>query len=82
MTDCNSLPLVKVLLEKGMSVRELARKVKVSEVQMWRYIRGEREPSIAKAGDIALAMGIDWEEVLRLCKEGKNSDQSGTAEGA
>lgn len=82
MQDCNSLPLVKALLEKEMTVRDLAGKVKVSEVQMWRYIRGEREPSIPLAGTIGSLLGIDWREIVKLCKEGKDNDQSGTAEGA
>ena len=66
-----NLSLDVLCVEKNMSVRDLAKKVKVSEVQMWRYIRRERVPSIPTAGTIANALGIDWQEVIEMCKPEK-----------
>jgi transcriptional regulator with XRE-family HTH domain len=63
-----------VALEKGIDIRTLARKAKVSEVTMWRYINRKKVPSIPIAAVIADTLGIDWQEVIKLCEEEKDAD--------
>ena len=63
-----------VALEKGIDIRTLARKAKVSEVTMWRYINRKKVPSIPIAAVIADTLGIDWQEVIKLCEEEKDDD--------
>ena len=63
-----------VALDKGIDIRTLARKAKVSEVTMWRYINRKKVPSIPIAAVIADTLGIDWQEVIKLCEEEKDAD--------
>ena len=63
-----------VALDKGIDIRTLARKAKVSEVIMWRYINRKKVPSIPIAAVIADTLGIDWQEVIKLCEEEKDAD--------
>lgn len=60
---------IKEILEaKGMSQRELADKVGITEVTMSRYINGNRVPKAPTAMCIARALGVNIEEILE-CAE-------------
>lgn len=65
---CLTESLERLALSKDMSLRDLAKKVNVSEVQMWRYANRKRVPPIPIASAIADALGIDWKEVEELCE--------------
>ena len=56
--------LKKILEEKGMSQRELADKVGITEVSLSRYISGGRTPKAPVAMCIARALGVDVEELF------------------
>lgn len=64
--DEKSLELL--ALQKDLSLRELAQKVHVSEVTMWRYVNRKRTPPIPIASAIADLLEIDWTEVVKLCE--------------
>lgn len=56
---------IKEILEaKGMSQRELADKVGITEVSLSRYINGNRIPKAPVAMCIARALGVNIEEIL------------------
>ena len=56
---------IKEILEaKGMSQRELADKVGITEVTLSRYINGNRVPKAPVAMCIARALGVDIEEIV------------------
>lgn len=55
-------------LKKDLTVRDLAKIAKVSEVTMWRYIHRKAIPSIVEASVLADALGIDWRDVLKMCE--------------
>ena len=56
---------IKEILEaKGMSQRELADKVGITEVTLSRYINGNRVPKVPVAMCIARALGVDIEEIV------------------
>lgn len=56
---------IKEILEaKGMSQRELADKVGITEVTLSRYINGNRVPKAPIAMCIARALGVDVEEIF------------------
>ncbi len=55
-------------LQKDLSLRELAQKVHISEVLLWRYVNRKRTPPIPIASAIADLLGIDWTEVVKLCE--------------
>lgn len=66
--DAGAKSLEELALEKNLTMRDIAKKAKVSEVQMWRYNNRKRTPSIPIAAAIADMLGIDWKEVVELCK--------------
>ena len=53
-----------ILEAKGMSQRELADKVGITEVTLSRYINGNRVPKAPTAMCIARALGVDVEEIF------------------
>lgn len=56
---------IKEILEaKGMSQRELADKVGITEVTLSRYVNGNRVPKAPVAMCIARALGVDIEEIV------------------
>ena len=44
--DAGAKSLEELALEKNLTMRDIAKKAKVSEVQMWRYNNRKRTPSI------------------------------------
>ena len=53
-----------ILDEKGMSQRELADKVGITEVSLSRYINGNRVPKAPIALNIARVLGVDVNELF------------------
>lgn len=53
-----------ILEAKGMSQRELADKVGITEVTLSRYINGNKVPKAPTAMCIARALGVDVEEIF------------------
>ena len=53
-----------ILKTKGMSQRELADKVGITEVTLSRYINGDRTPKAPVAICIARVLGVDAEEIF------------------
>ena len=58
--------ITKQLGELGMTQRELAAKVGVTEITMSRYIRGGRTPNAVVVANIAKALGVTTDYLLGL----------------
>lgn len=54
------------LQKKGMTQRELARRVGVTEAVMSRYISGDREPKPEMLANIATALGVTSDYLLGI----------------
>ena len=58
--------ITKRLNELGMTQRELAATVGVTEITMSRYIRGSRTPNAVVVANIAKALGVTTDYLLGL----------------
>jgi transcriptional regulator with XRE-family HTH domain len=58
------LKIKEIRKEKGISSAELARAVKITPVSMSRYENGKRKLTIAKAAEIAAALGVTVDELI------------------
>jgi transcriptional regulator with XRE-family HTH domain len=58
------LKIKEIRKEKGISSAELARAAKITPVSMSRYENGKRKLTIAKAAEIAAALGVTVDELI------------------
>lgn len=63
----------KMLKQRGMTQRDLAIKIGVTEVTISRYISGERIPKAHTLGNIAKALNTTADNLLGLNLEGKQT---------
>lgn len=56
--------LVKVLNEKGVTQRQLAESIGISEVSVSRYVSGERNPGAETVAKMARALGVSSDALL------------------
>lgn len=58
--------LYAILVEKGMTQRELAEKIDVSEVTISRYVTGIRVPKVTNIIAISKALNVPYERLLDI----------------
>lgn len=58
--------LYSILVEKGMTQRELAEKIDVSEVTISRYVTGIRVPKVTNIIAISKALNVPYEKLLDI----------------
>lgn len=56
--------LYSILVEKGMTQRELAEKINVSEVTISRYVTGIRVPKVTNIIAMSKALNVPYEKLL------------------
>ena len=62
--------LALALKQRNIKPTELARRARISDAAISRYLKGEREPSIDALISIADALGVGYEEILSWFKSG------------
>ena len=67
--------LLKIMKQKDMTQRELARMSGVTEAAMSRYLRGERQPRAEVVANMATALGVTSDYLL-----GREEDKSELAQ--
>lgn len=58
------LHIREVMTEKGVSPRDLAKQIKISESTIYRTIRAERSPTLEEIEMFAAALSVSVKEIL------------------
>lgn len=62
----NTLRIKHILLDKGMSRKDLAKKSELTYQRVCSYLTGYCKPSLDTLGKIAKALGVDPAEIIEM----------------